>query len=295
MRLQYRGIDDEQAASVSVRERARRQRQAIRHQSRHGSLWLVAATSRLWVWGVTSRCDIYEKWRHALAHLHRAGDRQQRAGARRGVTAASRLKEFPVTRLPSPVEEPGFSCGIRVTAPFITERSRVRRAQCRHVQRPLSRRSQSDRRHRARRTTRMLYHHPSAVRRKEAACRWRSCLAVCPILLYVSAANLPYGVDEIAVAGGIRRRPVDMVPCKTIPLEVPADAEIVIEGEISLDRHGARRAVQRLSRVSNGRARIAAGDRYQSDHPRGATPSSRRSWSACRRASPTASRAPAAR
>ena len=29
---------------------------------------------------------------------------------------------------------------------------------------------------------------------------------------------------------------MDVVPCKTIPLEVPADAEIVIEGEISFDR-----------------------------------------------------------
>lgn len=35
--------------------------------------------------------------------------------------------------------------------------------------------------------------------------------------------------DEIHLAGGMLQRPVPMVPCKTIPLAVPADAEIVIE------------------------------------------------------------------
>ena len=60
-------------------------------------------------------------------------------------------------------------------------------------------------------------------------------LGALPDINYVAAANLPYGLDELEVAGAIRGRPVDLVPCKTIPLEVPAEAEIVIEGEISLD------------------------------------------------------------
>jgi len=34
-----------------------------------------------------------------------------------------------------------------------------------------------------------------------------------------------YGNDELAVAGGIRNRPVDLVGCKKIPLKVSADAE----------------------------------------------------------------------
>jgi len=38
------------------------------------------------------------------------------------------------------------------------------------------------------------------------------------------------------VAGGIRGEPVDLVRCKTIDLEVPATAELVIEFEIDLDR-----------------------------------------------------------
>ena len=38
--------------------------------------------------------------------------------------------------------------------------------------------------------------------------------------------------DELHIAGGMLQRPVQLVRCKTIPLEVPADAEIVIECEI---------------------------------------------------------------
>lgn len=45
-----------------------------------------------------------------------------------------------------------------------------------------------------------------------------------------------YGVDELAIAGGIRCEPVQVVKCETVDLEVPASAEIVIEGEIQTDR-----------------------------------------------------------
>jgi len=42
--------------------------------------------------------------------------------------------------------------------------------------------------------------------------------------------------DELRVAGGMLQRPVQLVRCKTIPLDVPADAEIVIECEIPPDK-----------------------------------------------------------
>ncbi|MGH7928670.1 MAG: UbiD family decarboxylase domain-containing protein, partial [Candidatus Binatia bacterium] len=75
----------------------------------------------------------------------------------------------------------------------------------------------------------------SAARRKEPL-PVAIVLGALPDINFVSAANLPYGLDELAVAGGIRGRPVDLVACKTIPLEVPAEAEIVIEGLMSIDR-----------------------------------------------------------
>jgi UbiD family decarboxylase len=53
-----------------------------------------------------------------------------------------------------------------------------------------------------------------------------------PSIGYVSVSKMSDALDEFAVAGGLRGEPVDLVPCETIPLEVPATAEIVLEGEI---------------------------------------------------------------
>jgi 2,5-furandicarboxylate decarboxylase 1 len=56
-----------------------------------------------------------------------------------------------------------------------------------------------------------------------------------PTVVMTAPAPLPFGTDELAIAGALREKPLDLVPCITIPLEVPASAEIVIEGEIPPD------------------------------------------------------------
>ncbi len=53
-----------------------------------------------------------------------------------------------------------------------------------------------------------------------------------PSIGYVSVSKMSASLDEFAVAGALRGAPVDLVPCETVPLEVPATAEIVLEGEI---------------------------------------------------------------
>ena len=53
-----------------------------------------------------------------------------------------------------------------------------------------------------------------------------------PAVIYSSTAPLPYGVDEMVFAGFLRRRPVEMVKCITSDIEVPANAEIVLEGYV---------------------------------------------------------------
>ncbi len=53
-----------------------------------------------------------------------------------------------------------------------------------------------------------------------------------PAVTYSATAPLPEGLDEMLFAGFIRRRGVDMVKCETNDLEVPADAEIVLEGYV---------------------------------------------------------------
>lgn len=52
-------------------------------------------------------------------------------------------------------------------------------------------------------------------------------------LPYAATAPLPPGLSEILLAGFLHGRGIPMCPCKTVPLRVPANAEIVIEGWVS--------------------------------------------------------------
>ncbi|HYF50957.1 MAG TPA: menaquinone biosynthesis decarboxylase [Planctomycetota bacterium] len=52
-----------------------------------------------------------------------------------------------------------------------------------------------------------------------------------PAVVYAATAPMPPGIDEMFLAGFIRKRPVEMVPCVSQPdLFVPAEAEIILEG-----------------------------------------------------------------
>jgi 4-hydroxy-3-polyprenylbenzoate decarboxylase len=50
------------------------------------------------------------------------------------------------------------------------------------------------------------------------------------VLPYAATAPLPPGIDEHMFAGFLMGKGLDLVPCKTVPLEVSANCEIVIEG-----------------------------------------------------------------
>ncbi len=53
-----------------------------------------------------------------------------------------------------------------------------------------------------------------------------------PALTYAATAPLPDGIDEWMFAGFLRKRAVATVRCKTVDLEVPADADFVLEGYV---------------------------------------------------------------
>jgi len=53
-----------------------------------------------------------------------------------------------------------------------------------------------------------------------------------PLLTVLGAAPLQYGDDEFALLGALRGEPLQLVKCETVDLEVPATAEIVIEGRV---------------------------------------------------------------
>ncbi len=56
-----------------------------------------------------------------------------------------------------------------------------------------------------------------------------------PATIYSSTAPLPPEIDEFLLAGFLREKAIDIVRCKTVNIEVPAEAEFVVEGYIDPD------------------------------------------------------------
>src|SRR5690242_8810221 len=63
-------------------------------------------------------------------------------------------------------------------------------------------------------------------------------LGLDPVTAYSASAPLPKHIDELMLAGFLRGEPVELVAAKTVGLEVPANAEIVLEGRIAKDELG---------------------------------------------------------
>jgi 4-hydroxy-3-polyprenylbenzoate decarboxylase len=55
------------------------------------------------------------------------------------------------------------------------------------------------------------------------------------VLPYAATAPMPPGISELLLAGFLNRGAIPLVPCKTVPLDVPANSEIVIEGFVRTD------------------------------------------------------------
>jgi len=75
-------------------------------------------------------------------------------------------------------------------------------------------------------------------RRMEKSQRTRMDVAVAigadPATMYSAILPLPPDLDEMMISGFIRSKPVEMVQCETSDLEVPANAEIVLEGYVEI-------------------------------------------------------------
>jgi 4-hydroxy-3-polyprenylbenzoate decarboxylase len=59
-----------------------------------------------------------------------------------------------------------------------------------------------------------------------------ACLGLDPVATYTASAPLPKHIDEFMLAGFLKGEPVELVKARTVDLEVPANAEIVLEGYV---------------------------------------------------------------
>ncbi len=77
-----------------------------------------------------------------------------------------------------------------------------------------------------------LWHHIHKNEARNQATEVAAVIGADPAIGMVSTTELPYGVDEFTVASALRGEPIPLVKCETVDLEVPAEAEIVIEGRL---------------------------------------------------------------
>jgi len=76
------------------------------------------------------------------------------------------------------------------------------------------------------------HHYRLAAEQKKDRLEVAVALGGDPATIWTGSAPLPPGMDEIMVSGFIRQEGVELVKCKTVDLEVPAHAEIIIEGYV---------------------------------------------------------------
>jgi 2,5-furandicarboxylate decarboxylase 1 len=62
-------------------------------------------------------------------------------------------------------------------------------------------------------------------------------IGVHPAIWFAAGFTTAFGIDELELAGGLLNEPVRTVRCETIDVQVPADAEIVLEGELLPGHH----------------------------------------------------------
>jgi 4-hydroxy-3-polyprenylbenzoate decarboxylase len=79
---------------------------------------------------------------------------------------------------------------------------------------------------------RRMQHHSSSLPQGQKRMEVSVAIGADPATMYSAILPLPPDLDEMMIAGFLRNSPVEMVKCQTNGLEVPAAAEIVLEGYV---------------------------------------------------------------
>ncbi len=188
------------------------------------------------IYSIGMMCEpnkIREKWSNALLHpikpnIVNSGPVQEETH-----TGPELLEDGKgLEELPVPVELPGFSGQIRTTTQFITKDPETGVRNCGTYSGHIFAKD------------RILW---EIVRSNHGFIHWKKAkelgkslpaaivAGATPNIAFVASSKIPYGVDEFDIAGGLSGEPVELVKCKTVDLEVPATAEVVIEGIVSTE------------------------------------------------------------
>jgi len=235
VRWQYRGGIPEEERKAFLFENAIDSK-GRRYPGQSVAVGVHAASKYVYAIGLGCKTEeIYAKWEHALANLvepviisegpvheeiHMGKELEAEGGG---------LDEFPI-----PISTPGFD-----NAPYTTCSCWISKDPDTGVRNVGNYRGQVKAR------TRLgiclsglgqdLLFHWRKCREKGIPLQAALVVGAPSVVAYAAVTKVPRGVDELAVAGGLVGAPIQLVKCKTVDIEVPAEAEIVFEGIIPTD------------------------------------------------------------
>ncbi len=230
VRWQFRGLEEDQRKAflfenvVDVKGRK---------YSMPVSVCTLAASTEIYAMGLMCQPEeIHDKWTNAQLNAHRpvtVSSGPVHEVIRRG---SDLLNGNGLDMLPVPISTPGFD-----NAPYLTSANWVSKDPESGVYNIGNYRGQIKGPDRT----------GGFFTGQHMGQHWRKCMAMgkpleaaviigsVPAVAYAATAKAPYDFDEYRLAGGLAGEPIELVKCVTVDLEVPATAEIVIEGVIPTD------------------------------------------------------------
>jgi 4-hydroxy-3-polyprenylbenzoate decarboxylase len=178
--------------------------------------------------------SVAQRWSRALSHP--IAPRLVRGGPVKEVILRGKEITRPeggLLRFPIPISNPGFDGGPFLTAPCVVTKdpdtgiTNVGTYRCMIKGPDKTGISVSPAQH--------IGIHFHKCREKKIPLQAAIVLGCSPAVGLASVTKIGYDQNEYAVAGGIAGEPIRLVRCETVDLEVPATAEIVIEGQIPTD------------------------------------------------------------
>ena len=178
--------------------------------------------------------EVAERWNQALSHPIKP--RSVKSGPVKEVILKGKdisRTDGGLLRFPVPISNPGFDGGPFLTAPYVVTKDpdtgvpNVGTYRCMIKGSNKAGVSVSPAQH--------IGIHFHKCKERKVPLQAAIVLGCSPAIGLASVAKVGYDRDEYAVAGAIAGAPIPLVRCESVDLQVPATAEIVIEGEIPTD------------------------------------------------------------
>jgi len=237
VRWQYRGLSEKERKAFFFENVT-----DVKGRKYNGSVLIAAHAGSRDIYAASMMCEpeeIQQKWVKAQDNpiepkMVSSGVCQEEVHIGQGLLEHGGLAEFPV-----PLSTPGFDNAPYFSAPFWVTKDPE--TGIRNVGAYRAMVKAPDRLGLRLEHAQHLRQHWDKCREKGIPLQAALTVGTIPIVGLAAVTKFAYNADEFAIAGGIAGEPLELVKCKTVDIEVPATAEIIIEGEFptdSLEREG---------------------------------------------------------